>query len=175
MIPFSTKLGTTCHRSLLLRKAARLGLLTGDMLSGLAWLRGCRWYPATDVPTADVPELSNEELAICLLHPSLPWDAQRLRVAAAMVAAAGNSPEKLAFLAVRERAETPLREIARAGLKVEPTMPFWTQLLTHLPAARELRPKPGIFPHYTRYCSMAGKTGPGPTPQFPQLSWIRPL
>ncbi len=171
MLTLSTKLGTTRHQSLLLRKAARWGFPTGEALSGLAWLRGCRWYPVDEVPVMDVPALTNEELAISLLHPGLPWDAQRLRVAAAMVAAPGNSPERLAFLAKQERAEIPLREIATAGLKVEPHAPFWQYLLTRLPAAPCVAA--GVFPHYTRYCSLAGKTRPGPVPS-PQLTWLRP-
>ena len=103
------------HRSLLLERARCLGLATPESFEVLAWQRGCRYYPlrGTEVLQEEIA-FSNEELAIALMHPSLPWDPQRLRIAAAMTGAVGNNPHRLVRLALQEQALVPLRMVANS-------------------------------------------------------------
>jgi len=169
---FAHRLRLIPHRSLLLERARRAGLDGATGFVALAWQRGCRYYPrgAGEVPSGCV-SFSNEELAIALMHPSLPWDPQRLRVAAAMAGAWGNDCRRLARLAVQEQAVVPLAMVARAGREAEPGNPFWSDLLRCLPEAPP--PPPGVMPHPSRFCAIAGKTRPGPDPS-PSVTWIRP-
>ena len=167
----AAKLGTTTHLSPLLRKARRLGLdATG--LEQLAIQRGCDYYHAGDpLPPASISQehFSNEELAISLLHPALPYDPQRLRLGAAMLGAVDNDPAEIAHLAKMERCESVLRYITDAGHKFEPENPYWTRLLSLLPEGP--LPKPGIMPHPTRFVAMTGITRRGVETV---TEWIRP-
>lgn len=168
-VPLATRLGTTVHRSLLLRRASRLGLGTPEALAALAWRRGCSYYgePA-GVVVEEVEEFSNEALAIALMHPCLPWNPQQLRVAAAMTAAEGNDPTRLARLAREERAE---RVLAAAGGACEPENSFWTRLLALLPPTPP--PPLGVFPHPSRFTATTGRQRPG-AGHRPLAQWIRP-
>lgn len=156
------KLGTTPHISPLLRKAKRLGLHSLELLESLAVARGCWHYRGPDVvPAPDVPEreLSNEELALALLSPCLPYSPLTIRVGAAMLGAIGNEIPILARLAVAERCVPQVRCIAGAALLFEPDNPFWRQLLDHLPAVPAV--KEGVMPHPSRFVSMTGMTRSG--------------
>ena len=164
---FAHRLGLIPHRSLLLQRARRLGLSTPAAFEALAWQRGCRYYPRRN----ELPEFSNEELAIALMHPALPWDPQRLRIAAAIVSAPGNAPHRLARLAVLEQAVIPLRYIASAGQAAEPENPFWREVMAALPPAPP--PLPGVMPHRSRFAAITGKTRPGSDPSA-AARWIRP-
>jgi hypothetical protein len=173
MDTFAHRLGFTPHRSLLLQRARRLGLGTFAALEALAWQRGCRYYPRRDAGAIfREPDFSNEDLTIALMHPALPWDPQRLRLAAAMLAARGNDPRRLARLAILEQAVVPLRYIASAGQVAEPANPFWQALTAALPPSAP--PPPGVMPHPSRFAALAGKTRPGSSPS-PASRWIRPL
>lgn len=160
------------HRSLLLERARSVGLATPESFEVLASKRGCHYYPlrSTQVLDEDIV-FSNEELAIALMHPSLPWDPQRLRVAAAMTGAVGNDPKRLARLAIQEQAVVPLTMVARAGRDAEPSNAFWNEVLSSLPPSPP--PPEGVMPHPSRFCAMAGKTRPGSSAS-PSLTWIRP-
>jgi hypothetical protein len=178
------KLGTTTHLSLLLRKARRCGLSTPEDLERLAVQRGCRYYDsrggldrlaeepaeyrATSFPAA--AEFSNEELALALLSIVLPKSQWRLRLGAAMLAADGNSPERLARLAIQERAETVVSYIAECGRQVEPENPFWQELLSYLPKPAK-PPAPDVLPHITRFVAMTGFTRQG---KETIMQWVRP-
>jgi hypothetical protein len=165
------KLGTTAHLSPLLRKVRRLGL-EAPQLRQLAVQRGCRHYETGDEPAeplADQAQLSNEELAVALLLPGWPYEPHNLRCGAAMLGAPGNDPARLAFMAVRERCEVPLRQIAESGRRFEPDIPFWQQLLAHLPATPA--PPTGVLPHPTRYVAMTGLTRRG---SELLIEWQRP-
>jgi hypothetical protein len=166
------RLGTTPHVSALLRKARKLGLHGSKELCLLAVQRGCRHYAQgdePDEPLASHEQFSDEELAIALLHPSLPHDPHRLRCGAAMVASDQNDPESLAHLARQERAVPVLRYVAESGRRYEPENPFWNRLLSLLPATPPI--KPGVMPHPTRFVAMTGFTPRGR--EF-VTEWLRP-
>lgn len=165
------KLGTTTHLSPLLRRVERLGL--GPLeLRQLAVQRGCRHYETghePQIPLADRSQLSDEELALALVSVGLPYEPHNLRCGAAMLSAPGNAPEHLAFMAVRERCEIPVRQIAESGRQFEPDNPFWTRLLVALPNTRPA--PPGVLPHPTRYVAMTGFTRRG---RERIIQWLRP-
>ena len=174
------RLGTTVHLSPLLMKARRLGLATPEDLERLAVRRGLRYYDCSgessilrEEPEPEPAELcadfSDEELAIALVSLSFQYSQMRLRMAAAVLATEGNSPEKLARLAVEERSEVVVVYIATCGLKVEPENPFWHTLLAHLPKLPE--PRPDLLPHITRFVAMTGFTRRG---KETIMQWIRP-
>lgn len=175
------RLGTTAHLSPLLMKAQRLGLCVPEDFERLAVRRGLRYYdclpnsaiiqeeaatycgePATDL-------LSNEELAAALASPSFQYSQLRLRMAAAVLATEGNSPEELARLARQERCEAVFVHIARCGAKVEPDHQFWKTLLAQLPPLPEA--PPDLLPHITRFVAMTGVTRRG---KETVMQWIRP-
>ena len=145
---------------------------TDGHLRQLAVNRGCRYYcepfdfPA---PVVDEEQFSNEELAVSLLHPSMPYLPQNLRVGAAIASAEGNDPLHMGTLALGEGAATALGFVAECGKRYEPGNAFWTIL------ARVLGESPvipdGVMPHPTRFVAMTGITrkGVGLVTQ-----WIRP-
>ena len=77
-----------------------------------------------------------------------------------MLGAEGNSPERLARLAILERSVVPIRYVAKAGRKFEPENSFWQKLLQALPSSAA--PKDGVLPHPTRFVAMTGFTRKGP-------------
>lgn len=164
-------------------KARRLGLCTPEALEGLAIKRGCRYYDYQGELTRVAEEpagylvtderggaLSNEELAVALLSIVLPRSQWRLRLGAAMLAAQGNSPQKIAMLAIQERAEQVVSYIAQCGRQVEPENPFWEELLKRLPDPA-YQPAPDVLPHITRFVAMTGVTRRG---RETVMQWIRP-
>ena len=170
------RLGTTAHLSPLLMKAKRLGFETPAKLEGLARERGLRYYsePAAVVNEEVAPyragdEISNEELALCLLSICLPYSQERIRMGGAMLAAEGNQPSKIARLAEMERSERVVHYIASLGSKVEPENPFWSELLESLPSCEA--PRPDLLPHITRFVAMTGFTRNG---RETVMQWIRP-
>jgi hypothetical protein len=180
------KLGTTAHVSPLLMKARRLGLRGVEDLEKLAFERGCFYYdPRGSAKQRDdalakastlrngsaraEDSLSNEELATALISICLPEDQMRLRVGAAMLAARGNSPVRLARLARQERCEMVMGYIAECGKHVEPGNSFWTELIALLPEAQA--PGPWLLPHITRFVAMTGLTRRG---RETIMQWIRP-
>jgi hypothetical protein len=155
------KLGMTEHISALILKAQRLGLGVRE-LQMLAVQRGCIHYSQGDErakPLASEDELSNEELAVALISPALPYDPRNIRIGAAMLGAPGNSPARLAHLAKLERCEIPMRYIAECGIRFEPDNPFWRELTSLLPPSS---PPEGALPHPTRFVAMTGFTRKGP-------------
>jgi hypothetical protein len=167
----AAKLGTTTHLSALLRKAERLGL-DADGLERLAIQRGCDYYDSGELEPPlgiSTEQYSNAEIAVALLNPALRYDPQTLRLGAAMLAAPGNTPEEIAWLAVLERCESVVRYVAEAGRKFEKDNPFWIRLLQMLPP-RPL-PKSGVLPHPTRFVAMTGFTRRGTETV---VEWIRP-
>lgn len=155
-------LGQPVHHSVLLHRAQALGLREAEDFTELAYQRGCRYYTPPDWTPSRLlsSAFSPEALAVALLHPCLPYDHQRLRIAAAMVAAPTVQPQRLAHLAIQERATDVLRFIAEAGQRCEPVHPFWSELLSSLPACRTPMP-PGLMPHPSRFTAMTGRAGPG--------------
>ena len=167
------KLGMQAKDSQLLQKAERLGLRSAELLESLAIARGC-WhydYPGL-VPAPPVAEsqLSNEELAVALLSPCLPYSPRSIRIGAAMLGARGNEVQTLARLVVEERCVAVARYIAGAGLRYEPENPFWSDLLRSLPEAAP--PPDGVMPHPTRFVEM---TGIDREHVGLKIRWLRPL
>ena len=178
------KLGTTTHLSPLLMKARRLGFSTSESLESLAVRRGCRYYDSKGelnrlaeepaeyrvVQRAREGTLANEELAVALLSIVLPKSQWRLRLGAAMLAASGNSPARIANLAIQERTEQVVSYIAQCGRQVEPGNDFWDKLLALLPNPT-FQPAPDVLPHITRFVAMTGVTRKG---KETIMQWIRP-
>lgn len=166
------KLGMTEHLSPLLRKTRQLGLAPVD-LAALAVLRGCAYYDHGAPPPRVVvsrDQLPDVELAIALLHPGMPYDPQRIRLGAAMLASLDNRAEDVAWLAKTERCEPVVRAVAEAGGAFEPSNSFWVQLLARLPPGLPMRP--GVMPHRTRFVAMTGVTRRG---SGTVATWIRPF
>jgi hypothetical protein len=165
------KLGMTEHISPLMRKVERLGL-EAESLEVLAIQRGCDYY-ASEKPrphiSVDENLLSNVELALALLHPSLRYNSQTIRLGAAMLGAEANDPDEIAHIAAMERSEAIVRYVAECGKKFEPGNPFWDRLLENLPTLPP--PKSSVVPHPTRFVAMTGFTRRGPEIV---TEWIRP-
>jgi hypothetical protein len=167
----TSKLGMTEHISPLMRKVEKLGL-DAESLETLALQRGCDYYSnEKSRPYVPVDEsvLSNVELAIALLHPSLRYDPQTIRLGAAMLGAEGNNPAAIAHLAEMERSESLVHYVAECGKKFEPANPFWDRLLEKLPMRPA--PKSSVVPHPTRFVAMTGITRRGAETV---TEWIRP-
>lgn len=173
-------MGTTAHLSPLVQKTKRLGVRTPEDLEHIAIARGLRyfgqimarsdepvWKP--QMPAMDPVLFPNEELAMALMSPALPYSLNRLRMAAAMLGADDISAEKILRLARLERCETIVRHIAECASKVEPDHKLWITLLEHLPAAPAL--SPDILPHPSRFVAMSGFDRFG---KNLRMQWIRP-
>ena len=182
MTTLARKLGTPKHHSLLLRKAHQIGLYGASELIGLAIARGCQHYGRGPEPVPTKPlsraEFSDEELAIALLSPCLPYNPRAVRVGAQMLSGHGNRPGRLALLARKERSENVVRHIAAAGRSTEPHESFWKELLAALPPAlpfRSILPA-GVLPHPSRFRMETGWTDPSdPTAHGgPRMTWLRP-
>ena len=182
MTTLAKKLGIPAHHSLLLQKAQSVGLHSSSALISLAVARGCRHYQGgpEPVPTKPLPHavFSDEELAIALLSPCLPYSTRAVRVGAQMLGSVGNRPWHLALLARRERAETVVRYVAAAGEQAEPQELFWQELLAALPSAspfRSISPA-DVLPHPSRFRAETGHTDPSDpsTHGGPRMTWLRP-
>jgi len=157
--------------SLLLDKARRLGLSLPLDLERLAVMRGCDYY-GRDLdprvpPLGEVP-LSNAELAIALIAPSLSPAAREIRLAAALLGARDVQADEAAVLAVQENCAETVRHIALCGRCFEPENSFWQTLLDRLP---DVEIDAGKFPHPTRFVEMTG-IDRGKVGVFTR--WIRP-
>jgi hypothetical protein len=143
-------------RSPLLERACRLGLQLPLDLERLAVMRGCDYYerelPPRVPPLGDVP-LSNAELAVALIVPSLPPAAREIRLAAALLGADGVQAEEVVTLAIQEGCDDVVRHIALCGRRYEPENPFWPALLVRLP---EVAVPADRLPHPTRFVEMTG-------------------
>lgn len=166
------KLGITPSTSPLLQKAKQLGLHTAALLESLGVARGCWHYRSPGLgapPAVSESDFSNEELAIALLSPGLPYSPHTIRVGAAMLSATGNDPETLVRLAVMERTVGPVRYITSSALRFEPENPFWRRILDRLPESAPI--EDGLMPHPTRFVSMTGMTRAGVEKV---TVWLRP-
>ena len=172
METLSCRLGVTSHCSALLRRLGALGFPDANSLMRLAIQRGCRYYEGMACGTVVDPgmeKISNEDLAIGLLHGGLEWSPAALRMGAAMLGARGNDPRRIARLARMERCEDVVREVARAGSRVEPANEFWSNLLGAIPPRGSV--PPGVLPHWTRFVAMTGMSREG---IGVRTQWIRP-
>ncbi len=120
-------------------------------------------------PVVEESLFSNEELAIALLSPNLPYSPHTIRLGAAMLGADGNDLGTLVTLAKAEGCEMAVRYVARAGRQFEPDNGLWSQLLGKVAISPE--PPSGVFPHPTRFVSMTGITRAG---VGRVVVWVRP-
>lgn len=112
----------------LLDKARRLGLSLPLDLERLAVARGCHYYqrdlPPRLPPLGEVP-LSNAELAVALIVPSIHPSAREIRLAAALLGATDVQADQVAALAVQENCADIIRYIALCGRRFEPENSLW--------------------------------------------------
>jgi hypothetical protein len=157
--------------SRLLDKARRMGLELPIDLERVAIARGCDYYErelsSRTEPLGEVP-LSNVELAVALLVPSLPPTAREIRLAAALLGAPDVRADEVAALAMQEGCEDVVRYIALCGKRYEPGNVFWSNLLAQLP---DTKTDADHLPHPSRFVEMTGidrgKVGVS-------TRWIRP-
>ncbi len=156
MSMFAQQKQPTTADSSLLEKARRLGLSLPLDLERLALQRGCDYYQrdlSPRIPPLGEVPLSNAELAIALMAPSLRPTAREIRLAAALLGAPDVPPNEVAGLAVEEDCAEVVRYIAHCGYKFEPLNSFWQKLLDLLPDVSIDATK---FPHPTRFVEMTG-------------------
>src|SRR5438309_3602139 len=109
--------------SRLMDKVQRLGLSLPLDLERLAVTRGCDYYErdlGPRVPPLGEVPLSNAELAIALIVPSLEPAAREIRLAAALLGAPDMAAAEVATLAVEENCAGVVRHIAACGNRFEP-------------------------------------------------------
>ena len=139
-----------------LGRVRELGLTVPIDLERLAIARGCDYYDRQldprDSPLGEVP-LSNAELAVALINPSLNPGAREIRLAAALLGAVDESVAAVAALAQEENCAEVVRYIASCGHRFEPENAFWKALLDSLP---DFRIDVGHLPHPTRFVEMTG-------------------
>ena len=139
-----------------LDKARGLGLSVPLDLERLAIARGCGYYERhldlRDRPLGETP-LSNAELAVALINPSLNPGAREIRLAAALLGAVDESAADVAVLAQEEKCAGVVRYIASCGHRFEPGNAFWKALLDSLP---DRRAEVEHLPHPTRFVEMTG-------------------
>ena len=157
--------------SRLMDKVQRLGLSLPLDLERLAVTRGCDYYDR-DLgpripPLGEVP-LSNTELAIALIVPSLRPSAREIRLAAALLGAPDVRADDAAALAVQENCADVVRYIALCGRRFEPENSSWQTLLDRLP---DTKIDADRLPHPTRFVEMTG-IDRGRVGVFTR--WIRP-
>jgi hypothetical protein len=142
--------------SRLLDKALRFGLQLPVDLERLAVARGCDYYQRDfdpgNGPLPLVP-LSNAELAIALVVPSLEPGAREIRLAAALLGAADVCAEEVAALALQEGCAHIIRYIALCGRRYEPDNAFWSNLSNRLP---ETENDIEGLPHPSRFVETTG-------------------
>jgi hypothetical protein len=173
MITLAAKLGCTAPVSPLLRKARRLGFGSLDRLLALAVARGCRHYaPSGEGEPVEDPgseQLPDDELTVLLLLGEHPYQPVAVRCAAQLARSPQICPERLAFLAKRERVERVLAHIVGAGLEHDQAAQQYWRRLRDLLADVPPRPEPDL-PHWSRFVSMPGRQRHG----VEESRWLTP-
>ena len=155
----------------LLDKARALNLELPLDLERLAIARGCDYYERDldrRIPPLEQVPLSNAELAIALIVPSLRPTPREIRLAAALLGAPDVTAEEVAALATAENCAGVVRYVAACGNRFEPESPFWGSLLDLLP---DIKVDPDRLPHPSRFVEMTG-IDRGKVGMFTR--WIRP-
>jgi hypothetical protein len=161
------RLGQTCHVSPLRMKLIRLwkrnlgsAEVLEDWLVDLANSRGARivtrGHLASAIEGPSLNELTNEELVVGLLLPQNRDRPQMLRLAAQLISRKTVDFGELTWLAMRERIEFILAELARQACNVEPRHPLWRQIVEKF-ATRNPPRSPLV--HYTRLAQPVMKNG----------------
>jgi hypothetical protein len=154
------RLGLTVHVSPLRRRLQRLseGLPAPDAACLEDWLlevanaRGARVVfrprpPGKAFVAPSCTALSNEELVVGICQLQSLDRPQLLRVAAQLVSRQAVDAVRLVQVAVRERAEVVLAELARQALRVDPNHAAWRTLQQRLKTSGPTR-EPIL--HWTR-------------------------
>jgi len=157
--------------SRLLHKARSLHLQLPLDLERLAINRGCDYYErdlGPRIPPLGPVPLSNAELAIALIVPSLHPDARQIRLAAALLGSPEITVDEVATLATEENCASIVGYIAACGMRFEPQNPFWRSLAELLP---DIKIAADEMPHPSRFIEMTG-IDRGRVGTFTR--WIRP-
>ena len=160
------RLSITPHRSALLAKARKLGILTGGHLEALALARGYTLpgesilVPPIYSSDAWTDEFGDADLAFALLSPGLEFSERSICrgtfILLRLVDA--TEPYVLARAAIKEHSRQVLRHVAGIGLRCNPHHPRWRTLAgiigllsNDLPALPEgAMPDDAIFDVFTR-------------------------
>jgi hypothetical protein len=95
--------------------------------------------------------LSDDELSILLLHGNYRYEPMAVRCAAQLLKSSFISPRHVAFLAIQERCEIPLRYIATQAMEHDQEDPSpWAEILEVLGNQSE-PPVEGVLPHVSRF------------------------
>ncbi len=96
-------------------------------------------------------QLSQDELAVLLLHGNNRNEPIAIRCAAQLLKSKYISPQRVATLAIQERCETPLKYIAQQGHQHDHgSENFWSTILDTL-AKKGEDPAAGVLPHPSRF------------------------
>jgi hypothetical protein len=104
----------------------------------------------------DLADVTNEELVIGLLLMQNRDRPQILRLAAQLISREAVDLEQLRRMAVRERVEVVLAELARQAVKVNPGHSLWIQIFD---AFKEAKPPTSALLHHTRLAEPVMKDG----------------
>ncbi|HEX3624955.1 MAG TPA: hypothetical protein VH280_05945 [Verrucomicrobiae bacterium] len=172
--PLARRLGDIIHVSPLLREVCRMSGCSEDRVA--EWLLKCsvargaghyeRDFPA-DLPP-DNPEVTDEEIGVALCLGHHPYNSTNIRAAAQLLSSPTIDSARLARLAVMERVEPVLFYIATVAVRFAADTQPWAYLLQHLP--QRLASPPDALPHWSRFVSQTGVTGPG---GGPDIKWLR--
>ncbi len=136
-----------------------LGLTNPQQLRRLAVARGCSHYRNADdfyPPDPGSTVLSDVELAVAMISGAQEFDPILVRCAAQLLSGDNVKQEKLARLAIQERAVPVVRHIAQAALELDVGQTArWQRLLSLLPPVRSL-PTAGRLPHRSRFAVQTG-------------------
>ncbi len=179
MTTLNQSLHQTSHQSPLMHKVRALGFANIENLIQLAITRGCHHFKNTlplhsasaeNIHEPDFDKLSQDELVISLLHGNNRNEPIAIRCAAQLLKSKFISPRRVAFLAIQERCETPLKYIAQQGANFDlEGLDFWNTILASL-AGRGSLPPAGILPHPSRFMINPGIQRGG----IQQPSWLTP-
>ena len=167
------RLGDTVHVSPLLGRISRLSGCTqaelGEWLLKCAVLRGASHY-RRDFPEDLPPDqlaITNEEVGVALCLGQHPYDSTFIRAAAQLLSSPNTDVARLLDLAVAERVEPVLFQIASFAARFVPGAQPWAYLLQHLPG--RLVCPPDALPHWSRFVSQTGVTS---FSGGPDIKWL---
>jgi hypothetical protein len=152
------RLGRTAHVSLLRMKLSQLWRaapgnteFVEEWLVEVANARGARIVireePSASFESPRLNQLTNEELVIGLLLLQNIDSPQIVRLAAQLISRGNLDSKELARLAIQERVEFILAELAREALKVDPNHVSWNRVRRRFEGER---PPESPILHYTR-------------------------
>ncbi len=171
------QLGRTPHLSSLLRKVRKLGFADPEALRKLAVIRGCDHYRRPDDNLGAINDpgertLPDVELAFAMLTASQTFDPRAIRAAVQLLSGADMSPRDIVRLAIWERCESLIRNVAEAAERFdEGNRAFWREISSALKEAPEV--PEGRLPHPSRYYLESGFTR-GKGESGARRIWLRP-